>query len=230
MATGLGALPFLFASTVEGVRLGIANALAVGMMLAASLVLVIEGWAYGATGTLGGIAVGAFTVWLAGRWLEGRDDLDIGALRGASARKALLIMGVMTAHSVSEGVGVGVSYGGGDALGLFITAAIALQNVPEGLAIALVLVPRGVGVWTAAGWGVVSSLPQPLLAAPAFLAVEAFEPVLAPGLGFAAGAMVAMAAIELVPEALRHAPAPRVALVTLASVLAGLGLQALLVG
>lgn len=230
LATGLGALPFAFVRSVDGVRLGTANALAAGLMLAASLMLVVEGWAHSVGGTLGGVIAGAAFVWASGRWLDGRDDLDVGALRGADARKALLIMGVMTVHSLAEGVGVGVSYGGGEALGLFITAAIALHNVPEGLAIALVLVPRGVSVWAAAGWAVVSSLPQPLLAPPSFLAVEAFEPILAPGLGFAAGAMVAMTASELIPEALEEAPASRVATVAGLAVLGGFALQLVLVG
>jgi len=80
------------------------------------------------------------------------------------ASKALLIVGVMTMHSFTEGVGVGVSFGGGIDLGLFITLAIAVHNIPEGLAISLVLVPRGVSWSRAALWSVVSSLPQPLMA------------------------------------------------------------------
>ena len=230
VATGLGALPFLFVRSVDGARLGTANALAAGLMLAASLMLVIEGWDYGPLATLLGAAAGALFVWGSGRFLDRYDHLDVGALTGANARKALLIMGVMTVHSFAEGVGVGVSYGGGEALGLFITGAIALHNVPEGLAIALVLVPRGIGVWAAAGWAVVSSLPQPLLAPPAFLAVETFQPILPPGLGFAAGAMVAMTATELIPEALEEAPASRVATVAALAIVGGFALQLLLVG
>jgi ZIP family zinc transporter len=108
---------------------------------------------------------------------------------------------VMTGHSFSEGVGIGVSFGGGAALGIFITIAIAIHNIPEGLAISLVLVPRGVRVRAAAGWSVFSSLPQPLVAAPAFLFVEAFRPFLPVGLGFAAGAMTWLVLAELVPDA-----------------------------
>jgi zinc transporter ZupT len=56
----------------------------------------------------------------------------------------------MTAHSFAEGVGVGESFAGSAGLDAYITKAIAYHNVPEGLAIALVLIPRGSPVWKAA--------------------------------------------------------------------------------
>jgi hypothetical protein len=101
-------------------------------------------------------------------------------MSGLDARKALLIVGVMTIHSFTEGVGIGVSFGGDQALGLFISLALAVHNVPEGLAISLVLVPRGVGWVRAALWSIFSSLPQPLMAVPAFYFVEVFRPLLPP--------------------------------------------------
>ena len=123
---------------------------------------------------------------------------------------------------------VGVSFGGSDALGLFIAVAIAVHNVPEGLAISLVLVPRGASVGAAAGWSVVSSLPQPLMALPAFAFVEVFDPVLPYGLGFAAGAMAWMVAAELLPEARRNASTSRVGAAVALSFAAMLLFQALL--
>jgi zinc transporter ZupT len=144
------------------------------------------------------------------------------------ARKALLMVGVMTMHSFSEGVGVGVSFGGGIELGLFITLAIAVHNIPEGLAISLVLVPRGVAWSRAAFWSVFSSLPQPLMAVPAFVFVETFEPLLPYGLGFAAGAMIWMVFSELIPDALEEASGNLVAIIVTISVLAMVAFQVLI--
>jgi zinc transporter ZupT len=192
--------------------LGVSNAIAAGIMLAASVALAREGANYSGLRTALGALAGAAFIVLVRRGLREHKDFDFGALRGADARKAVMIVAVMTAHSFTEGVGVGVSFGGGETLGVFITVAIAVHNIPEGLAISLVLVPRGVSVARAAWWSVFSSLPQPLMAVPAFIFVDAFTPLLPAGLGFAAGAMVWMVVAELTPDALTTASRRAVAL------------------
>jgi zinc transporter ZupT len=202
LATGLGALPFFVFRRMSRSWLGISNSIAAGFMLGASAALFWEGADVGIARTLLGVLAGVAFIEVTRRRLgHEHEHLHLGVLRGADARAGLLIVSVMTVHSFTEGIGIGVSFGGGDALGVFITTAIAVHNIPEGLAISLVLVPRGVTAWRAAGWSVFSSLPQPLMAVPAFLLVEWFEPVLPVGLGFAGGAMVWMVAVELVPEA-----------------------------
>ena len=202
LATGLGALPFFVFPQMSRSWLGISNSIAAGFMLGASAALFWEGADIEVARTALGALVGVGFIEVTRRRLgHQHDHLHLGVLRGADARAGLLIVTVMTVHSFTEGVGVGVSFGGGEALGVFITAAIAVHNIPEGLAISLVLVPRGVTAWRAAGWSVFTSLPQPLMAVPAFLLVEWFAPLLPAGLGFAGGAMVWMVAVELVPEA-----------------------------
>jgi ZIP family zinc transporter len=201
LATGLGALPFVFVRDMSRRWLGVSNAIAAGIMLSASGALIVEGLIRGIGRVIAGAAVGALFIAVTHRFLASRDDLSFGNLTAADATKAILIVTVMTLHSFAEGVGVGVSYGGGIGLGIVITIAIAIHNIPEGLAISLVLVPRGATVLSAAGWSVFSSLPQPLVAPFAYLFVEAFGPFLPVGLGFAGGAMIWLVLAELVPDA-----------------------------
>jgi zinc transporter, ZIP family len=181
LATGLGALPFRFLAPRQAVSSAIASVL----MLLASASLVWQGWSLGRGELVLGAVLGA---------------LFVVAFRRAFARSGSAIVGVMTAHSAAEGIAVGVSYGGSKTLGVFVTLLIALHNVPEGVAISAVLVPRGTSVRSAAWWSVFSSLPQPLIAPFAFLFVEQFRSVLPLGLGFAAGAMIWMVWSELVPD------------------------------
>lgn len=206
VATGFGAAPFLFARDMSRRWLGTSNAVAAGFMTAASVALLWQGYGLGVGRLTLGAAAGAVFMVVFRRLLSGHESLELGNLAGDDAIKALVIVGVMTVHSASEGVGVGVSYGGGDRLGILITLAIAVHNIPEGLAISLVLVPRGARVRSAAWWSVFSSLPQPLIAPLAYLFVEQFRSVLPIGLGFAAGAMIWMVATELLPEAVHEAP------------------------
>jgi ZIP family zinc transporter len=228
LACGLGAVPFLFGPDVLRGRLGIADAAAAGAMLSATAVLLWEGWGRGSGRMLVGVAIGILFIAVTQRILSGRNDMAIGGLRGGDARTAITVIAVMTVHSFAEGVGVGVSFGGGAELGVFITAAIAIHNIPEGFAISLVLVPRGESVTRAAWWSIFSSLPQPLLAVPAYIFVEQFRSFLPVGLGFAGGAMAWLVAAELIPSARRVASAQTVAAALAISFAAMLALQVLL--
>lgn len=228
LATGLGALPFLFLKSLDRYWVSIANAVAGGLMFAATHSLIAEGVAISPGRLVFGILLGLAAIVAAKRWLDQREDVAIAALQGINARKAFLIIAVMTAHSFAEGVGVGVSFGGGGDLATFITAAIAVHNIPEGLAISLVLIPRGTPVWQAALWSVFSSLPQPIAAVPAYLAVSSFEPFLPVGFGIAAGAMIWMVFAELIPDANRNASSSMVGIVVTLSFAAMLAFQYLL--
>ena len=201
VVTGLGALPFLFIKNFNRWWLSIFQAAAAGLMLGACFNLIQEGANLNPYRTFIGILVGLALIVIADHLISSRVDVDLGDLAGGDARKALLILGIMTAHSFAEGIGVGVSFGGGQKLGLFITAAIAIHNIPEGLAVSLVMVPKGTKPWKAALWSIFTSLPQPLMAVPAYLFVLFFAPWLPVGLGLAAGAMIWMVFAELIPDA-----------------------------
>ena len=207
VATGFGALPFLFIDQFDDKWLGIGNAVAAGLMLGASIGLVyegitIEGVSFNYVRVLAGAVAGGILVYYSQKLLNKTDDdYSIGEIKGADAIKMIMILGIMTVHSFAEGIGVGVSFGDSHTFGAFISIAIAIHNIPEGLAISLIFIPRGTSVRKAAFWSIFSSLPQPLMAIPAFLFVLTFKPFLPVGLGLAAGAMFWMVFRELIPEA-----------------------------
>lgn len=211
LATGLGPLPLAIWRSMSPQSVSICNGIAAGLMLAASFSLLQEGYDHDPIRTILGLLGGFLFIALSHSIIARHKDFHIGEIQGANAIKMLMIVGIMTLHSAAEGIGVGVAFAGEGNLGQFITAAIAVHNIPEGLAIALVLVPRGAKVWHAMGWSVFSSLPQPILAVPAFMFVTVFAPFLPVGLGLAAGAMIWMTLSELIPEALENAASPMIA-------------------
>lgn len=229
VATGLGALPFFLIKDLTRNWLGISNAVASGLMLAASFGLIYEGLNHDLWFTFYGILIGLGFIVVSQLILDKYDHhFAIKNIKKADSSKMLLIIGIMTLHSFTEGVSVGVSFSGGLELGLFITTAIAVHNIPEGLAISLVLVPRGTSPLKAAWWSIFSSLPQPLMAVPAFLFVEIFRQYLPMGLGFAGGAMIWMVFAELIPDAMEESKTSTVATTITISVALMIVFQALI--
>ena len=72
----------------------------------------------------------------------------------------------------------------------------------------MVLVPKGISATGAVVWSVFTSIPQPIMAVPTYLFVAQFLYMLPIGLGFAAGAMIDVAGVELLPEALEMIDRP----------------------
>ncbi len=239
IATGLGALPFARKKTFSQNRISLAQALAAALMITASFGLMYEGaafvWPNGYASYLGvsisvwgvvfGMLVGLVFILISERILSKHKDLQRQHFSGASAKKMLLIVGIMFLHSFTEGIAIGVWFGPHLALWLYITVAMAIQNIPEGLAISSVMVPRGVSRWKAGLWSIFTSLPQPLMAVPAFLFVEKFSSVMPMGLWFAAGAMIWMSFAELLPDALAWASKQSVATLATAGVIGMILLQ-----
>ena len=202
LTTGLGALPFWFHKKPSVRTLGIANTLAAGFMAGASALMIYESmmhhWLLGGLG----IGMGALLTYAGSRFISNHDAQSKPInLTGLTAKKALLIVGIMTIHASAEGIGIGVSFGDGQQLGTLIALAMMVHNIPEGLAISLVLVPNGTPARKAALWSMVTSLPKPIMAVPAFWFVSQFREILPIGLGFAGGAMLWMVFRELIPEA-----------------------------
>jgi zinc transporter ZupT len=217
VACGLGALPLWFERLKISERIGLGYAFAGGLMVAASVYnLLMPALATNARDatrlwpvvqTLIGLFLGCASLWLLQRFLTpGR--LRSKWLQSVGGRVEALVFLAMTFHSIPEGVAVGVGYGaeGHDAqyagLGLYIAVAIAIHNIPEGLAVALPMRVNGASIPRCFVAAFVTSLPQPIAAVPASLMVWFFQPLMLPMLGFAAGAMMYLVIVELIPDAL----------------------------
>jgi zinc transporter ZupT len=203
LATGLGALPVAWLGPARTERWRpLLWGIAAGVMTAASIGLVVEPIDNGQSVPLivGGV-IGVGFLLLGQRAMAGR-EMHVGELSGVHVRRSALVFVVLFVHSLPEGFALGSSWSADNTLGLFVFIAIALQNVPEGTATAIPMAQAGFSAsqqfWAAVG----TSLPQPIGAVIAFLLVEQITALLPWSLGFAAGAMLALVVLELLPDAI----------------------------
>ncbi len=208
LATGLGAIPVWFlgerAHALRPLLLGVAA----GVMGVASIAgLLLPGLHEGSTiSVLAGIAIGAAFLLLARRLLEARQR-DVAEAWSEGFRTSVLVFVVLFVHSFPEGFAIGTAYASDTAgLSLFVIVAIAIQNIPEGTSVAIPMATAGFSrarqFWAAVG----TSSPQPVGALLAYLLVQEISALLPLSFGFAAGAMLALIVIELLPQALRENP------------------------
>jgi ZIP family zinc transporter len=215
LATGIGAIPVYALGAERAKRLGPAMwGLVVGVMAVASIQgLLIPGFDEASAGSvLGGLVVGLAFLLYAERAVARREaGIGSGGLRG---RQALLVFLVLFVHSLPEGLALGAAWASHTSgLGLFVFLAIAIQNVPEGTATAIPLRESGTSAWRAFWLATLTSAPQPVGAVIAYELVALTHSLLGASFGFAAGAMLALIAVELLPTAARS-ESPREAAVS----------------
>ncbi len=96
---------------------------------------------------------------------------------------------------------VGVGFAGGDfGNGTALATGIAIQNVPEGLAVAVSLLAAGYGRPLAFLVALLTGLVEPVGGLFGSVAVWAAAPLMPVTLGFAAGAMLYVISHEIIPE------------------------------
>ncbi len=206
LATGLGAIPVFFlgerAVTLRPLLLGIAAGV---MGIASVFGLLLPGLDEGAAGSVvGGLVAGVAFLGLARVALEARErHLHRAMTRGV--RMSILVFAVLLVHSLPEGFAIGTAYASETAgLSLFVIVAIAVQNIPEGTSVAIPMAAAGFSrsrqFWAA----VATSSPQPIGALIAYVLVSEISALLPFSFGFAAGAMLALIAVELAPQAIRE--------------------------
>lgn len=120
-------------------------------------------------------------------------------------RRCLLLFASITLHNIPEGLAIGVAFGniiyGGNILeACILTLGIAIQNFPEGAAISLPLRRENVSTVYSFLFGSISSIVEPIFAVIGALLVLKINSLLSFILAFAAGAMIFVTVLELIPE------------------------------
>lgn len=215
---GVGTLPFFFVDELGDRITVVLWGFAGGVMLFASVFgFIAEGLVEGTIGQVGGGFLLGIAIVIVGDRVISAYEFAPRDLPEADVRTMALIVGVLTLHSFPEGVALGVAFADLElqeglalagltipSLAIFITIAISIQNIPEGVAVAIPLKTYGLPNWQLFGWAVFSSIPQPIGAGIAYLFVTVAREFLPLGFGFAAGAMVYLVLHDMIPEALEH--------------------------
>lgn len=214
LVTGLGAVPVLFVKRLPKRLEDGALGFAAGVMLAASFFSLIGpgieygqsifgvGAAVAAAIVIAAVLVGAWALDLLNHYAP--HEHFIGGRHGpegAKLSRIWLFVIAIALHNLPEGLAVGVGFGGETiAEGVPLAVAIGLQNAPEGLSVALALAGLGYSRRAALGIATATGAVEGVTGLLGVTIVSLSEPFLPIGLGFAAGAMLFVISHEIIPE------------------------------
>lgn len=215
LGTALGALPVL---VIRSMPVAVSDALlgfGAGIMLAATAFsLIVPGlsaaqglgfsqWGAGVLVSFGILAGAAGLFFVDTMVAQGPHLADV-AKKPAIPSNIWLFVIAIVAHNIPEGMAVGVSAGGGLAHAESLAMGIAIQDMPEGLVVALVLAAAGMSRLNAFLMGAASGLVEPVFAVLCAWLVEIAAWLLPMGLALAAGAMLLVVTHEIIPESRRN--------------------------
>jgi ZIP family zinc transporter len=216
-ATALGTLPVLLSQNFSkrtydcflgfgaGVMLGATAFSLVIPALAASKAAGAGPW--GASLTVGaGVLAGAALLLVLDRVVTTDGILDPENPHIAhSMKRAWLFVWAVALHNLPEGLAIGVAYGGIDvAKANSLATGISIQDVPEGLVVALALRTVGYGRVLSAGLGVLSGVIEPIAAVAGVALIGVSAGFLPFALAGAAGAMLFVIVNDVGPEMHQH--------------------------
>ncbi len=216
--TALGSLVVCFFKEVNKKVLNTILGFSAGVMIAASFWSLLSPaidlsaelgyivWLLPATGFI----IGGLFVLLSDRFLDNVLKNRKNLRNADSLRRSILLISAITIHNIPEGMAIGVAFGGiasgvpGMTLigAIMLAVGIGIQNFPEGAAVSLPLRNEGFSRFKSFMFGQASALVEPISAVIGVILVLTIRSILPFLLSFAAGAMIAVAARELLPESI----------------------------
>lgn len=218
--TALGALLVCFFKTINNKVLNTILGFSAGVMIAASFWSLLSpsielsselGYIVWLPPTIGFIIGGLFVL-LSDKLLDKVLKSKKNLRSAKSLKRCILLISAITIHNIPEGMAIGVAFGG-IATGVpgmtvigavMLAIGIGIQNFPEGAAVSLPLRNEGFSRFKSFMLGQASALVEPLSAIIGVILVLSIRSVLPFLLSFAAGAMIAVAARELLPESVKE--------------------------
>ncbi len=232
LATGLGAIPVLFLRRPAEHWMAPMLGLASGMMLAASLfsLLVPAVQTVSASAAPWGLGMATAIAFLAGAAMMQHMDrrmphAHVEAVQTAGRQPHVaLVVAAIALHNVPEGLAVGVAAASGADHGM--TLGIAIQNIPEGWIVASAMLALGAPAGRAALIALGTGLVEPVGGLFGVIASTLAGTALPLALAAAAGAMLWVVSHELIPAS--HKPGREAA--GTAGLASGFAIMAVLAG
>lgn len=232
LATGLGAIPVLFLRRPQESLMAPMLGLAGGMMLAASLFSLLVPAIQNVAASAAPLALGCATAiaLLIGaaimQYMNQRTPhAHVEGLETSGLQPQVgLVVAAIALHNVPEGLAVGVAAAAGADHGMSL--GIAIQNIPEGWIVASAMIALGASAWRAAAIALGTGLVEPLGGLFGVIASTVAGAALPLALAAAAGAMLWVVSHELIPAS--HRPGWETA--ATAGLLTGFAIMAVLAG
>ena len=186
---------------------------AAGVMLSAAVLGLIlpsldYGGQYGILVTVAGVFAGAVCLNLIDKLVPHLHRLmgtDTESHKNANLDKVLLFVAAIAIHNLPEGIAAGVSFGTEDtSQAMMIAFGIALQNIPEGMVIIAPMLAAGVSPGRTFACAMVTGLIEVVGTLLGYLAVSIASAILPFALAFAGGTMHYVISDEMIPEPHAH--------------------------
>ena len=186
---------------------------AAGVMLSAAVLgLIIPSVEYGGKWglliTIAGIFAGAVCLNLIDRLVPHLHRLagnDTESHPNANLSKVLLFVAAIAIHNLPEGIAAGVGFGSGDtSQALTIAGGIALQNIPEGMVIIAPMLAAGVKPSKTFFIAALTGIVEVIGTFIGYFAVSVASAILPFALAFAGGTMLYVVSDEMIPETHAH--------------------------
>ena len=212
-ATVFGALLGFIFKKISHKFSDIVLSFAAGVMLAAAVLgLVLPsleyGGKYGIIITVIGIFAGAVCLNLVDKLVPHMHKLagtDTESHNNANLSKVLLFVAAIAIHNLPEGIAAGVGFGSGDtSQALIIAGGIALQNIPEGMVIIGPMLAAGIKPKKTFICAMLTGLVEVIGTMIGYFAVSLASAILPFALAFAGGTMLYVISDEMIPETHAH--------------------------